>query len=98
MGPNTTGGTNTTMSTETKKCHGCCGKGWIENSRGDLKLCPVCNGSGITKTDETHIKWYPCNPYYPFNPYQEQYPLVTYCDATTQSNDVATSLTTRKKT
>ena len=27
-------------------CHGCDGKGWIETKDGQVKTCPVCNGSG----------------------------------------------------
>lgn len=28
------------------ECHGCGGKGWVENSMGDVKRCPVCHGKG----------------------------------------------------
>ena len=78
------------MTTENKPCHGCCGKGWVENSKGDLKLCPVCNGCGKIKNEETHIKWYPYYPCQPYSPCPEQYPLVTYCNATTQSTGITT--------
>lgn len=27
-------------------CRGCGGEGWVENSRGDVRTCPVCYGSG----------------------------------------------------
>lgn len=52
-------------------CHGCEGKGWLENSKGDLKICPVCKSKGsVNKEDkveedtkEKHIHL--CNwPYY----------------------------------
>lgn len=32
---------------ESSKCHGCDGKGWVENSIGDVKRCPVCYGKGV---------------------------------------------------
>ena len=42
-----TGGDAFTYTVYLQACHGCGGKGWIENSRGDIKLCPVCRGTGV---------------------------------------------------
>lgn len=29
------------------KCNGCGGKGWVENSLYEVKLCPICQGKGV---------------------------------------------------
>lgn len=39
---------------ELNKCHGCDGKGWIENSLFETKLCPVCQGKGKLDKTITH--------------------------------------------
>ena len=79
------------------KCHGCSGKGWIENSKGDLKICPVCEGEGqlnkekdCAKKDKErdNLPWYPWYPCYPWpsrtdDPYWPTYPIVTYCNVKT---------------
>jgi len=35
-----------------KKCHGCCGYGWIENSFGKIKICPICEGESKSELKE----------------------------------------------
>lgn len=79
------------------ECHGCSGKGWIENSKGDLKICPVCEGEGklnkekdCTEKDKErdNLPWYPWYPCYPCpdrtsDPYWPTYPIVTYCNVKT---------------
>ena len=50
----------------TRECHGCSGLGWVETSRGEVKVCPVCEGSGVTGAA-------PFDPYYPA-PYVPYYP------------------------
>ena len=81
------------------ECHGCFGKGWIENSKGDLKICPVCEGKGklnkekdcVEKDKEKdNLLWYPWYPCYPCpsrtdDPYWPTYPIVTYCETKTDS-------------
>ena len=78
------------------ECHGCSGKGWIENSKGDIKKCPVCDGIGKLKQKvklyEKAIE-YPLwlqYPYYPWpnrtdDPCFPTYPTVTYCNIKTDS-------------
>lgn len=81
------------------ECHGCFGKGWIENSKGNLKICPICEGEGklnkekdTTKKDKerNNLPWYPWYPCYPCpdrtnDPYWPTYPIVTYCNVKTDS-------------
>jgi len=64
------------------ECHGCSGKGWVENSKGDIKKCPICDGTGKLKRKvkpcgkaTEYPPWYvPCDPIYP---------LKVWCTATT---------------
>lgn len=70
------------------ECHGCFGKGWIENSKGELKTCPICEGKGKLKKEKEYVEkekeknnlpwhwpWYP----YPCDSYPT-YPIITYCE------------------
>ena len=62
-------------------CHGCSGKGWIENSKGDLKICPVCEGEGKLNKEKDCAKKgkeRDNSPWYPWYPYWPTYPIVTY--------------------
>jgi len=64
------------------ECHGCCGNGWIENSLGEIKICPICNGHGVINKEKVceHKIVCPCPscpdltsaPSYPFS-------AITYC-------------------
>ena len=73
------------------ECHGCSGKGWIENSKGDLKICPVCEGEGKLNKERDNLPWYPWYPRYPWypwpsrtdDPYWPTYPIVTYYNVKT---------------
>jgi len=38
-----------------KTCHGCAGKGWVETRAGNVKKCPVCNGSGKIPSETPDI-------------------------------------------
>ena len=81
------------------ECHGCSGKGWIENTKGELKICPICEGEGklnkekdCTEKDKErdNLPWYPWYPCYPCpdrtnDPYWPIYPIVTYCNVKTDS-------------
>ena len=60
-------------------CHGCCGDGWVENSLGEIKICPICEGNGVIKKEKVYkhndnrlvylqypqYPWYPCVPICP---------------------------------
>ena len=72
------------------ECHGCSGKGWIENTKGEIKLCPVCEGKGklnkekdcVEREKRDNLPWYPWCPCYPWpsridDPYWPTYPIVT---------------------
>ena len=79
------------------ECHGCSGKGWNENSKGDLKICPICEGEGKLNKEKDcaekdkerdNLLWYPWYPCYPCpsrtdDPYWPTYPIVTYCNVKT---------------
>ena len=79
------------------ECHGCSGKGWIENSKGDIKKCPVCDGNGKLKQKvkpcEKAIE-YPLLLQYPYYPWPNRtydpcqwptYPTISYCNIKTDS-------------
>ena len=79
------------------ECHGCSGKGWVENSKGDLKICPICEGKGKLNKEKDCVEkdkernsslWYPWYPCYPCpdrtnDPFWPTYPIVTYCNVKT---------------
>ena len=75
------------------ECHGCSGKGWIENSKGDLKICPICEGEGKLNKEKDCVEKekrdnLPCYPWYPYpsridSPYWSIYPIVTYYNVKT---------------
>ena len=78
------------------ECHGCSGKGWIENNKGDLKICPICEGEGklnkekdTTKKDKEkdNLPWYPwyLYPNGTDEPCWPTYPIITYCNVKTDS-------------
>ena len=48
------------------ECHGCSRKGWIENSKGDIKKCPVCDGKGKLDKEKNSLPYYPRYPWYPW--------------------------------
>ena len=89
-----------TISNGYVKCHGCSGKGWVENSKGDLKICPICEGEGklnkekdcVEKNKErNNLPWYPWYPCYPCpsktnDPCWTTYPIITYCNVETDSD------------
>ena len=83
----TTSDTVAMYSSEYIECHGCSGKGSIENSKGDIKKCPVCEGAGkLNKVKPCEeIKTNPKYPWYPWpvpcDPYPT-YPPVTFCEIT----------------
>ena len=81
------------------ECHGCSGKGWVENSKGDLKICPICEGEGklnkekdcVEKKKKDNLPWYPWYPCYPYpskpdDPCWPTYPIITYCNVKTDSD------------
>ena len=52
--------TDSGSTSTVRECHGCSGLGWVETSRGDVKVCPVCEGSGVS----SHEASYEPVPYY----------------------------------
>ena len=75
-------------------CHGCSGKGWIENSKGELKVCPICKGEGELNKEKGCIERdkeknnLPLCPWYLWpnridDPYWPTYPTITYCNIKT---------------
>ena len=82
------------------ECHGCLGKGWIENSKGDLKICPICEGKGKLDKEKGCDEmgtWHPYYPRYPCHPWPSRiddpcwptYPIVTYCNVKTKSDTLS---------
>lgn len=51
-------------------CNGCQGKGWIENSKGEIHKCIICNGTGKIWTWDYTYYPRPCEPFWsPWGPY-----------------------------
>lgn len=77
-----TGGSNYFVQAESyhfpypRTCHGCQGRGWCENSIHELKLCPVCKGSGKYNDFSYRPPWgYEFTPYWHIEPATDQ---ITY--------------------